>query len=169
MLRRIIISLGAFVAILPYLGLPHAWDSVLFTLSGLTVIVLLLLSRRPSSQSRIPSSSLSPRDTEKDAASPRVFPAKHIAVKEKEERPTIIPETAPVFDRPSDPSGGTPTQHPEGIASAAPRTVSPSSSSISTTLSGALDTTKSKSAHPHKKRRSPSSLLAQEPTSEEKV
>jgi len=51
MLRRILIILGAFVALLPYLGLPRSWDSVLFTLTGLAIVVLLVLGKR-SAQSR---------------------------------------------------------------------------------------------------------------------
>jgi len=46
MLRRILIILGALVALLPYLGLPRSWDNILFTFAGLAIVVLLVLSRR---------------------------------------------------------------------------------------------------------------------------
>jgi hypothetical protein len=49
MLRRILIILGALVALLPYLGLPRSWDNVLFTFAGLTIILLLVLGKRSSS------------------------------------------------------------------------------------------------------------------------
>ena len=33
-----ILALGVWVAVLPYLGFPYAWKNVLFTLSGLTIV-----------------------------------------------------------------------------------------------------------------------------------
>lgn len=54
MLRRILIILGAFVAILPYLGLPRSWDNVLLTLAGLLIVILVLLRRRPRSSDASP-------------------------------------------------------------------------------------------------------------------
>ncbi len=50
MLRRILICLGALVAILPYLGLPRSWDNALFTLCGLLVVILLVVGKRPRAQ-----------------------------------------------------------------------------------------------------------------------
>lgn len=41
-----IITLGIFIALLPFLGLPHAWDTVLLVLSGLSVSALTFLLRR---------------------------------------------------------------------------------------------------------------------------
>jgi len=35
---RILLILGTWVAILPYLGFPYSWKSVLFTLTGLGLI-----------------------------------------------------------------------------------------------------------------------------------
>ena len=37
---RILLILGIWVAILPYLGLPYSWKEVLFTLSGLGLVYL---------------------------------------------------------------------------------------------------------------------------------
>lgn len=45
MLRRILIALGALVALLPYLGLPRAWDSVMLTVSGLLIVIMMLAGR----------------------------------------------------------------------------------------------------------------------------
>ncbi len=46
MLRNILIGLGFFIAILPYVGFPYSWHSVLSSLSGLAIIFLLMLTRR---------------------------------------------------------------------------------------------------------------------------
>ncbi len=35
---RILLILGIWVAVLPYLGFPYAWKDILFTLSGLGLI-----------------------------------------------------------------------------------------------------------------------------------
>ena len=41
MLRaRIFLVLGVWIAILPYLGFPYSWKSVLYTLTGLAIIYL---------------------------------------------------------------------------------------------------------------------------------
>lgn len=37
---------GAFVALLPFLGLPNSWDEVLFTIAGIVVIALGITVRR---------------------------------------------------------------------------------------------------------------------------
>jgi membrane protein implicated in regulation of membrane protease activity len=37
---RILLILGAWMAVLPYLGFPYAWKEVLFTISGLIVVYL---------------------------------------------------------------------------------------------------------------------------------
>ena len=47
MLRKILIGIGIFIAVLPYLGFPHAWQVVMDTLAGLGIVGLLTLSRRP--------------------------------------------------------------------------------------------------------------------------
>ena len=35
---RILLALGTWVAILPYLGFPYAWKNILFTITGLGLI-----------------------------------------------------------------------------------------------------------------------------------
>ena len=35
---RMLLILGVFVAILPFLGFPHSWKEILTTLSGITLI-----------------------------------------------------------------------------------------------------------------------------------
>ena len=37
---RILLILGIWVAILPYLGFPYSWKNILFTLSGLGLVYL---------------------------------------------------------------------------------------------------------------------------------
>jgi membrane protein implicated in regulation of membrane protease activity len=37
---RILLALGIWVAILPYLGFPNYWKSILFTITGLYLILL---------------------------------------------------------------------------------------------------------------------------------
>ena len=37
---RILLLLGLWVAILPYLGLPYFWKNMLFTISGLGMVYL---------------------------------------------------------------------------------------------------------------------------------
>jgi len=44
MLRaRMILLIGVWVAILPYLGFPYLWKNVLFTITGLGIIFLALV------------------------------------------------------------------------------------------------------------------------------
>jgi hypothetical protein len=40
---RTVLILGIWVAILPYLGFPDSWKTVLFTLSGLGLVYLSIL------------------------------------------------------------------------------------------------------------------------------
>ena len=40
---RILLILGVFITILPYLGFPYSWKDVLYTLSGLVFIFLSYL------------------------------------------------------------------------------------------------------------------------------
>ncbi len=37
---RILLILGIWIALLPYLGFPYSWKNILFTLSGLGLIYL---------------------------------------------------------------------------------------------------------------------------------
>ena len=46
--ERILLLLGVWVAVLPYLGFPHSWKNVLFTLSGLGLIYLSYILHRES-------------------------------------------------------------------------------------------------------------------------
>ena len=50
---------GAFVAILPFLGFPNSWDSVLFFIAGIFIISLGIVVRRRGA-------SMTPRPTEKN-------------------------------------------------------------------------------------------------------
>lgn len=45
-LDSLIILAGAFVATLPFLGLPNTWDTVLFFLAGVLVVCLGIVVRR---------------------------------------------------------------------------------------------------------------------------
>jgi len=45
---RTLLILGVWVAVLPYLGFPHAWKNILFTLSGLGFIYISFILYRES-------------------------------------------------------------------------------------------------------------------------
>lgn len=45
-LDTLIMFTGALVAVLPFLGLPSSWDTVLFFLAGVFVIALGIIVRR---------------------------------------------------------------------------------------------------------------------------
>jgi len=45
-LDTLIMFSGAFVAVLPFLGLPNSWDSILFSIAGVIVISLGIVVRR---------------------------------------------------------------------------------------------------------------------------
>jgi hypothetical protein len=47
-LDTLIMLAGAFVAVLPFLGFPNSWDTVLLFLAGIFVIVLGIAVRRRS-------------------------------------------------------------------------------------------------------------------------
>lgn len=47
MLRKILIALGILVALVPYLGFPSAYDTVLLTGLGLSIVGLIVLGKRP--------------------------------------------------------------------------------------------------------------------------
>ncbi|MEY4747060.1 MAG: hypothetical protein RLZZ416_109 [Candidatus Parcubacteria bacterium] len=42
----LIMTAGAFVAVLPYLGFPNSWDMILFVSAGILIIVLGIIVRR---------------------------------------------------------------------------------------------------------------------------
>lgn len=45
MLRKSLIALGVLVALVPYLGLPRSFDTVLTTFAGTAIVVLLIIAR----------------------------------------------------------------------------------------------------------------------------
>jgi len=53
MARKIALSLGLFVAFLPYLGFPEDLDTVLYTLAGLVIAFLAWSGKRPAPESTI--------------------------------------------------------------------------------------------------------------------
>ena len=53
---KIILALGALIALLPFLGFPHAWESVMEVLFGLSIVLLSILisvDRRLSVKARV--------------------------------------------------------------------------------------------------------------------
>jgi len=42
----VIIVLGIWVAVLPFLGFPNSWDRILFLISGFSISILMFLLRR---------------------------------------------------------------------------------------------------------------------------
>ena len=47
-LDSLIMLCGVFVAILPFLGFPNSWDSVIFAILGVLVVALGIVVRRRS-------------------------------------------------------------------------------------------------------------------------
>ena len=45
-LDTLIMAVGAFVAVLPFLGFPSSWDNVMFFIAGVIVVVLGIVVRR---------------------------------------------------------------------------------------------------------------------------
>lgn len=45
-LDTLIMLAGAFVAVLPFLGFPNSWDTVLFFIAGIVIIGLGIVVRR---------------------------------------------------------------------------------------------------------------------------
>jgi len=45
-LDALIMSAGAFVALLPFLGFPNSWDTVFFFLAGVVIVGLGIVVRR---------------------------------------------------------------------------------------------------------------------------
>ena len=41
-----VIALGVWVAVVPFLGFPNRWDTIIFAVSGILIITLMLLLRR---------------------------------------------------------------------------------------------------------------------------
>ena len=51
-LDTLIMLSGAFVAVLPFLGFPNSWDTVLFFSAGILVIALGIVVRRRGKTSK---------------------------------------------------------------------------------------------------------------------
>ena len=49
-LDTLIMLAGAFVAVLPFLGFPSSWDTVLFFLAGVFVVCLGIVLRRRNTE-----------------------------------------------------------------------------------------------------------------------
>ena len=45
-LDALIILLGAFVALLPFLGFPNSWDDMLLLCAGILIVILGIIVRR---------------------------------------------------------------------------------------------------------------------------
>ncbi len=60
---------GAFVAVLPFLGFPNAWDTIFFVVLGIFVIALGIAVRR--TLSRRPSPRMEYKNYEGPAGQPR--------------------------------------------------------------------------------------------------
>lgn len=53
-LDALIMLVGALVALLPFLGFPHSWDTVFFFILGVVVIALGIIVRRRDSHQSVP-------------------------------------------------------------------------------------------------------------------
>ena len=45
-LDALIMLMGALVAVLPFLGFPNRWDSILFVIAGVIIVLLGIIVRR---------------------------------------------------------------------------------------------------------------------------
>ena len=68
----LIMLAGAFVAVLPFLGFPNSWDTVLFFLAGVFIISLGIVVRRRGGNLVSP---LPKKDASASAGNPPVVPA----------------------------------------------------------------------------------------------
>ncbi|MBM3260884.1 hypothetical protein FJY93_00525 [Candidatus Kaiserbacteria bacterium] len=62
-LDAVIMLVGAIVAILPFLGFPSSWDSVLYFILGVIVIALGIVVRRRSAHTTSDAKRVSAKDT----------------------------------------------------------------------------------------------------------
>ncbi len=51
-LDALIMLFGAFVALLPFLGFPNSWDTVLLLIAGIIIIALGIVVRRRGSRTQ---------------------------------------------------------------------------------------------------------------------
>lgn len=96
MLRKILIVLGLLVAAIPYLGFPQAWDTVLFTAIGFSIMLLVFMSRRSSR--RREGEELSVQDERETASEEEAPRALHVEHTEVEERPNVHIERETMVD-----------------------------------------------------------------------
>lgn len=64
MLRKSLIGLGFFVALIPYLGLPQSTDTVLSTFAGTAIVILLLVARPERRDRQAPGTGETSRESE---------------------------------------------------------------------------------------------------------
>ncbi len=83
MARKIVLILGLFVAVLPYLGFPEALDNVLYSVAGLLIAFLAWSGKRTVSTSSI-------EEMEGEL---------HEATKEESPTSTHLPSTEPVLEK----------------------------------------------------------------------
>jgi VIT1/CCC1 family predicted Fe2+/Mn2+ transporter len=74
-LDALIMTAGAFVAVLPYLGFPNSWDTILFLVAGVLIVGLGVIVRRriahrihPSTRSERDEMSTSPAQVHEEEA-----------------------------------------------------------------------------------------------------
>ena len=78
-LDALIMALGAFVLILPELGLPTSWKTVLFTVAGACIIGLGIAVRRRGGASRTSTSKRSQGYEESAPRSPSITSSPHLS------------------------------------------------------------------------------------------
>lgn len=86
MLRKLLIGIGFVIIFLPHLGLPHTWQAVISTCTGLVMIGMLFLSRRPK---------ITHEMSEHPDGTPRTL---HVERTEVEERPEVRIERETIVD-----------------------------------------------------------------------
>lgn len=67
-LDTLIMLSGAFVAILPFLGFPNSWDSVLLLIAGIVIIGLGIVVRRKDGEHKTLMRKLGERSAVQDPA-----------------------------------------------------------------------------------------------------
>lgn len=95
MLRQMLIALGFLVVTIPYLGFPQAWDTVLLTVIGFLIMLLVFVSRGPSPRRDDTPSVSEERPVLSREGAPRALHVEHTEV---EERPDVRIERETVVD-----------------------------------------------------------------------
>lgn len=70
-LDALIMLLGAFVALLPFLGFPNSWDRILFLVTGVLIVILGIAVRRTRGKKE------TPRDVRPIAENPTLDLSRH--------------------------------------------------------------------------------------------